>query len=119
MIFPEKGKECIEITKEIKKLAKLTFEKHKCQEFKRAAIINYEVQELTHFMVYDTVSQEDNKERDEIIHKPKEDLAKMGMGDLLIQLRFYAYHKGWDIDSIQRDALNHRKERQKEIETSY
>ena len=119
MIFPENGKECLEITKEIKKLARHNFEKHKCQNFKRAAIINYEVQELTHFMVYDEVSQEDDKERDERIHKPKELLAKMGMGDLIIQLRFYAYKMGWDIDTIQRDALNHRIERQKEIEESY
>ncbi len=119
MIFPEKGKECIEISKIIKKLASQPFEKIKCNQYKKAAIINYEVQELTHFLVYDAVSQEGSKIRDEEIHKPKESLAKMGMGDLLIQLRFIAYEHGWDFDSIQRDALNHRIERQKEIEESY
>ena len=119
MIFPDRGKECVEISKEIKKLARQPFEKHKCNQYKKAAIINYEVQELTHYLVYDGVSQEDNKIRDESIHAPKEALAKMGMGDLLIQLRFIAYEKGWDFDSIQRDALNHRIERQKEIEESY
>ena len=119
MIFPDKGKECVEISKEIKKLARQPFEKNKCNQYKKAAIINYEVQELTHYLVNDVVSQEDNKKRDESIHKPKEALAKMGMGDLLIQLRFIAYNQGWDFDSIQRDALNHRIERQKEIEVSH
>jgi len=119
MIFPENGKECLEISKIIKKLASQPFEKIKCNQFKKAAIINYEVQELTHFLVYDGVSKEGNKIRDETLHKPKESLAKMGLGDLLIQLRFICYEHGWDIDTIQRDALNHRIERQKEIEESF
>jgi len=119
MIFPEKGKECLEISKIIKKLASQPFEKTKCNQLKKAAIINYEVQELTHFLVYDTVSQEGKKIRDEELHKPKESLAKMGLGDLLVQLRFICYEQGWDIDTIQRDALNHRIERQKEIEESF
>lgn len=119
MIFPENGKEYVEITKEIKKLHRQPFEKKKCNDLKRGCILSYELSELIQFIVYDHVSQEDGKERDESIFKGKESLAKMGLGDLLIQLRFLCIDNGWDIDNIQRDALNHRKERQKEIEGSF
>lgn len=119
MIFPEKGKECVEITKEIVKLYKQPFEKRKTQQLKRGCILSYELGELINFIVYNDVSQEDDKVRDETIFRSKERLAKMGLGDLLIQLRFLCINHGWDIDTIQRDALNHRIERQKEIEGSY
>lgn len=119
MIFPENGKECIEITKEIVKLYKQPFEKTKCNNLKKGCILSYELGELINFIVYNHVSQENGKVRDEQIYKAKERLAKMGLGDLLIQLRFLCIDNGWDIDNIQRDALNHRKERQKEIEESF
>jgi len=109
MIFPNKGKECIEITKELKRLHKQPFEKDKRMSLKRAAIISYELGELNHFLVYDDFS--DN----EMLLKSYGELAKHAMGDLVIQLRMICLDQGWEFDLIQKQGLEHRKERQKEI----
>lgn len=41
------------------------------------------------------------------------------MADLLIQLRFLCLEFGWSFDDIQKQGLEHRIERQKEIEKSF
>lgn len=119
MIFPNKGKECIEITKEINKLAKQPFEKMKCNNLKKGCILSYELGELINFIVFDVVSHEDGKKPDNNIYEARKRLGKMGLSDLLIQLRFICYEFGWDFDTLQKEGLEHRIERQKEIEKSY
>lgn len=118
MIFPNKGTEYIEITKEIKKLDKQPFEKVKCNLYKKGCILTYELGELIHYLTYYRVIKEPGKIEDKNISKGREELGKQGMADLLIQLRFLCLEFGWSFDDVQKQGLEHRIERQKEIEMS-
>ena len=120
MIFPNKQTECIEITKKIRKLDKQPFEKGKCNLYKKGCILSYELGELVNFLTFYQVSKEPGKTPpSDSIMKARENLGKMGMADLLIQLRFLCLEFGWSFDDIQKQGLNHRIERQKEIEKSF
>ena len=118
MIFPNNGKECIEITKAIRKLDKQPFEKIPCNFYKKGCIISYELGELINYLTFYQVSREPGKIIDPNLSKAREELGKMGMADLLIQLRFICLEFGWSFDDIQKQGLEHRIERQKEIELS-
>ena len=115
MIFPNRGKECIEISKIMKKLSKQPFEKMNCNNLKKGCIVSYELGELINFIVFDVVSHENGKKPYKTIYESRKKLAMMGIADLIIQLRFLCIEYGWEFDNIQKMGLEHRVERQKEI----
>lgn len=114
MIFPEKGKRCIEITKELTKChnhePKGPGHRNMVMVL-RGTIMGYELGEIQKFAVRNSQGS-----------IPKELMvghanhAKLGMADLLTQCRMFCFDNGWNFDDIQEMGMNHLIERQKEFQ---
>lgn len=110
MIFLKRGKEVCEITKELRRL--LNREppmENRC--IMRAAIMGYELGPIQQYAVYNGRLQ-----MDAVLMKGYEENAKLGMADLITQCRMMCLEMGWNFDDIQKQGLDHLKERHVEFE---
>ena len=110
MFFLNRGKEVVEITKELRRLLnKEPQMENRC--IMRAAIMGYELGPIQQFAVYNgRLKMSEGRLRG------YEENAKLGMADLITQCRMMCLENGWNFDEIQKMGLDHLKERQKEFE---
>lgn len=110
MIFPNRGKDSIEITKELRALRRVEPSNSPQRTILRSAIMGYELGDIQKFAVKYAQQNLDSN-----IKKGLEENAKLGMADLVIQLRMFCEDMGWEFDSIQALGLEHLKERHEEL----
>ena len=112
MFFLHRGKEVVEISKELRRLHNQEPPHTNTTKIIRTNIMGYELGAIQQF-----TTKNNQKSLDPIIKKGLEEEAKLGMADLIITCRMLCIDNFWSFDEIQKLGLEHLKERHKEFKS--